>query len=252
MRSLKRGKGLVWTAGALAAGVAACDNQGCSQVCDPLPPPLCDRLDRDAPLRITTDRDTIPLGGTATFTGTVTDTVVSEIEAVNLSAEVGTPTEAVLHLPRSFSFTWGPRNEAGGFTPGQHQIRVYPQVMGTYQGRTNTCEMLGEIVVSIDAQGTAVIVSLPEPNQALGVYFDVHVAAGADGDAVLLKAIPTLTPEESQRLIYRWRASAGAIEPTGDQARFVPPLDGDSAVVQVEAVLDGSSLAVGVWEWRGR
>lgn len=246
MRHSKRAKNLALTAGALAAGVAGCHG---TTFCDPPPPPLCDRLDRETPMTITADGDTIPLGGTATFAGTVTDTTVSMIERVQVNATIGYASEVVIQSPRSFTFRWGPGSPGveAGVLAGQ--IIVEPVVQGILNGKSDTCWLYGEIAFHVDAQG-AVIDSLPGPNQPLAAYFDVHVAAGLDGDAVLLKAIPTLTPEESQRATYRWRASAGTIDPAGSQARFVPAADGASAVVQVEVVLDGSSLAVGVWEWR--
>lgn len=241
MKHSKRAKNLALTAGALAAGMAGCTE---TIYCDPPPPPLCDRLDRESPLTITADRDTIPAGQTATFTGTVTDTTVSMIERIYVDATVGQVSEIAIQPPRSFTFRWGP---SGAMV--QVWITVQQEVQGILNGKTDTCWLYGEIALHIDGQGTAVIDSLPGPNQPLAVHFDVHVAAGLDGDAVLLKAIPTLTPEESQRATYRWRASGGTIDPTGDQARFVPASDGAPAVVQVEVVLDGSSLAVGVWEW---
>jgi hypothetical protein len=234
---------------AAAASIQACNDNG-GTICDPPPPPLCGMLSRDTTMAITADRDTVPPGGSVTFSGTIVDTLVRRIEGEGrVSYTVGTMGLLTVIPPLSFTFSWSP--PAAGSHTGSYSLVPEFQVLAYGEGEDSTyCVIAEEIKVEIDSTGTAVIVSLPRPQDALGLHFGVTIEARPAGDGFDLAAGTNLPAEVAEKVTWKWRVSGGRIEAAGGAARFVPDPGAAVAVVQAEAHVGEGSLAVASWTWK--
>ncbi len=254
MAKTKRRRGLTKRDVAVAVGAAAaataqaCDNTG--TICDPPPPPLCDLLNRDTTMVITADRDTVPAGESVTFSGTIVDTLVKRVEGLGqVYAQVGSASPLTFLPPLSFTFSWSP--PAAGSETGRFTLSPQFQVVAYGEGQDSTrCWVGEEIKVDVDAAGTATIVSLPHPQDALGLHFGVTIEAEPAGDGFTLAAGTNLPADLAETVVWKWRASGGTIEATGATSRFVPDPDAVDAVVQAEAHVGEGSLSVASWTWR--
>ncbi len=255
LRILKRGS-IAATAGAVAASMSACDQN--STICDPPPPPLCDRFHRDPPLSIESDRTTVALDDTVAFIGKITDDyfdiygdVIKDLEDVLVLAPAGAVSDLVPSPPDSFSFRWTPRDEGGGFQPGHHEITIRLDVRlpaGEGSGpESDQCTVVDSIAVSIDSEGNAEILRLPNPSEPFGLYFKVDVEAVPAADGVRLRAVTSLRPEECEDAAFEWRAEGGTLAIEGDTALFRSDPEAGAGVVQVLVRLGDRSMAVGTW-----
>lgn len=228
-------------AGTVASGALGCD---CGPiVCDPPPPPLCDTLDIDPALSFTVDRQSIALGETMTFTATADSAQVVNINMMNFSASAGEVTEVEFVSADTVRVRWTAQNPEGGFTVGQQTLSLQWTIL---LRSDRSCMESSEIVVDIDEEGTATVVSMPGAS-GLGSYFELRIDASAIEGGYRLVAVPTLPEEERARLEYRWRASSGRLEAAGATASFFPDLKAGAVVVQVEVYRGERGLAVTSW-----
>jgi len=243
----KRDVAVAVGAAATAAASQACDH---NTICDPPPPSLCTMLNRDTTMVITADRDTIPPGESVTFNGTVVDTLVKRIEPGGMvSYTVGTMGLLTLVPPKSFTFTW--RAPASGAKAGPYTLIPHFQVLAYGEGEDSTsCVIAEEIRLEIDSTGTATIVSLPHPQDALGLHFGVTLDAQPADGGFTLAAGTNLPADVAKEVTWKWRASGGRIEAAGATARFTPDPGAPVAVVQAEAHVGEGSLAVASWTWK--
>ncbi len=246
-----RKRELAAAAGAVAAaGLGACGTT--TTVCDPPPPALCGLLERNPSTHVTADRTVVPPDSAVRFTGTVVDTLVKRIMAVDVYAEAGTVTGVEFTLPRSFAFTWTARREGGLPAPGRYLLHPALQVVAyTAEDDSTHCGLGDPIAVDVDSTGTATVAELPGPGSALGLHFEVAVAAGATaGGGVALTARVNLPGRGRDGLRYRWRSSAGEILGSGAEVVYRPDPAVPEAVIQVEAWSGESDVTVGSWTWR--